>query len=635
MAALPPTCDIPYASSLYEIPFHPSQAFYSSPAHLPIMPKEFHSLIPLDAAKSIVLQHLPAARTTLVPLNQAAGSILAEKIVSTIDVPGFSRASMDGFAVLAEDTLEAREDRPISLRLVGRVAMGRLPEISISSGEAAEVSTGSMIPPGADAVVMIEHSQAMGEKVLVRRPVYASENIQAAGSDISFGETLLYPGTLLQPREIGVLAALGCEKVPVRMLKVGVASTGDELAPPGENLAAGQIYDINTYTIAAAVSDCGARALHYGILPDEKQAMAGALQKMAGECDLILVSGSTSAGAGDMIYRVMEEMGELIFHGVNLKPGKPTIFGLIEGKPCLGLPGYPTSALTVFSCLAAPAIRAALGRRDRGKSAAGRLDGPVRTEGRRQMLAVGLSGDLVYPVDKGSGSITTLAGADGVVDIPAGVEYLEEGTPVSVELFAERETDSETLLVAGENSILLDKLAESRPGCLRLLCAGPIQARIYLEEGVADLACVWGLDRPWQRTEIIWSAEREMGLLFRDREALSHLADRPLVGWQRDSSLKSAFETVLKERSISSPRIVRSAKTHRAVAAAVASGRAEAGYAEKEAADETGLGFEFLARDRITLLARSDRAEDSRIRSLLQALSEKEAGRSPDAAGSS
>ena len=599
------------------------------------MPKEFHSLIHLDEARSIVLQHLPAARAALVPLSRAAGSILAEKIVSNIDVPGFSRASMDGFAVQAGDTLDAREDRPVSLRLAGRVAMGQLPGVEISRGEAAEVSTGSMIPPGADAVVMIEHSQAEGERVLVRRPVYASENIQAAGSDISFGETVLFPGTLLQPREIGVLAALGCQEIPARMLKVGVASTGDELIPPGEILAAGQIYDINTYTIAAAVADCGAQALHYGILPDEKQAMAGALHKMAEECDLILVSGSTSAGAGDMIYRVLEEMGELIFHGVNLKPGKPTIFGLIDGKPCLGLPGYPTSALTVFSCLAAPAIRAALGRGHRGKIAPGRLAGPVRTEGRRQMLAVGLSGDMVYPVDKGSGSITTLAWADGIIDIPAGVEYLEEGTPVSVELFAEKETDSEALLVAGENTILLEKQAESRPGCLKLLNAGPIQARIYLEEGVADLACVWGLDRPWQGTEIIWSAEREMGLLFRKREDISHLADRPLVGWQRDSFYNSAFEAVLQERGIASPRFVRSAKTHRAVAAAVASGRADAGYAEKEAAEEAGLGFELLARERISLLARSESLEDSRIRSLLQALWEEEAGRSPDAAGNS
>ena len=585
------------------------------------MPKEFHSLIHLDEARSIVLQHLPAARAAPVPLSRAAGSILAEKIVSSIDVPGFSRASMDGFAVLSGDTLDAREDRPVSLRLAGRVAMGRLPEVGISRGEAAEVSTGSMIPSGADAVVMIEHSQAAAEKVLVRRPVYASENIQAAGSDISFGETVLFPGALLQPREIGVLAALGCQEIPVRMLKVGVASTGDELIPPGKALTTGQIYDINTYTIAAAVADCGAEPLPYGILPDEKQAMAVALHKMAGECDLILVSGSTSAGAGDMIYKVLEEMGELIFHGVNLKPGKPTIFGLIDGKPCLGLPGYPTSALTVFSCLAAPAIRAALGRGHQGKSAPGRLAGPVRTEGRRQMLAVGLSGDLVYPVDKGSGSITTLAWADGIIDIPAGVEYLEEGTPVSVELFAEGETDSDALLVAGENSILLEKQAESRPGCLRLLNAGPIQARIYLEEGVADLACVWNLDRPWQGAEVVWSGEKEMGLLFRDRSALTHLADRPLAGWQRDSSLKSAFEAVLQERGIAGPRFVRSAKTQRAVAAAVASGRADAGYAEKEAAEEAGLGFEPVGKEKIMLLARSESVEDSRIMSLLRALS--------------
>lgn len=588
------------------------------------MPKEFHSLIPLDEARSIVLQHLPAAGTARVPLSQAAGCILAEKIVSAIDVPGFSRASMDGFAVLAEDTIEAREDRPASLRLAGRVPMGRPPDVSISCGEAAEVSTGSMIPPGADAVVMIEHSQSEGDRVFVRRPVYASENIQAAGSDISFGETVLFSGTFLLPREIGVLAALGCKEVPIRLLKVGVASTGNELTAPGQSLAAGQIYDINTYAIAAAVADCGARAMPYGILPDEKQAMTEALQKMAEECDLILVSGSTSAGAGDMIYRVLEEIGDLIFHGINLKPGKPTIFGMIAGKPCLGLPGYPTSALTVFSCLAAPAIRSALGGRHLGKSAAGRLSGPVRTEGRRQMLAVGLSGDLVYPVDKGSGSITTLAGADGIIDIPAGVEYMERGTAVQVDLFSDKDAQWPGLVLAGENSILLERLAESRPGFLRLLNAGPIQSRIYLEDGVADLACVCGpiQAQAWPGTKEIWSSESEMGLLFRDRAVLSELADRSLVGWQRDSAHNSAFRAVLRERGIANPRFVRSAKTHRAVAAAVASGRADAGYAEREAAEESGLCFELLSRDRITILSRRESREDSRIKSLALALSE-------------
>lgn len=328
-----------------------------------------------------------------------------------------------------------------------------------------------------------------------------------------------------------------------------------------------------------------------------------------------------------MIYLVMEEMGHLIFHGINFKPGKPAIFSLIEGKPCLGLPGYPTSALTVFSCLAAPAIRAALGGSHRGKSAAGRLAGPVRTEGRRQMMAVGLSGELVYPVDKGSGSITTLAGADGTIDIPAGVEYLEEGTEVSVELFAEREADPTTLIVAGENSIILERLAESRPGCLRLLNAGPIQARIYLEEGVADLACVWSLDMPWEGAEVVWSSERMMGLLFRDHSALSHPAGQPLVGWHRDSACNPAFRAVLSQRGIAAPRFVRSAKTHRAVAAAVASGRADAGYADREAAEEAGLGFEPVKEERIMILARSRSRDDPRIISLLRSLSERlEAG---------
>jgi len=197
------------------------------------MPKEFRSLISLEEALSAVFDHLPSASTRSVPLLEASGCILAERIVSTTDVPGFSRAAMDGFAVVAGDTLEAREDRPVRLRLAGRVPMGVQAEVKLSSGEAAEVSTGSMMPGGADGVVMIEYSEAEGESVLVRRPVYAGENVQAAGSDISFGEAVLFPGAVLSARELGVLAALGRTEAPVRLLRVAVASTGDELAAPG------------------------------------------------------------------------------------------------------------------------------------------------------------------------------------------------------------------------------------------------------------------------------------------------------------------------------------------------------------------------------------------------------------------
>jgi putative molybdopterin biosynthesis protein len=583
------------------------------------MRKEFRSLISLEEALSSVQSHPPSVAVESVPLPEARGRILAEKVVSTLDVPGFSRASMDGFALRAEDTLAAREDRPVCLRLAGSVPMGVLARLQVARSEAAEVSTGSMMPQGANAVVMIEYSQAEGDRVLIRRPVYAGENVQAAGSDISFGEAVLFPGGRLAAREIGVLAALGCTHAKVRSLKVGVASTGNELVQPGQALAAGQIYDINTYTIAAAVADCGASAVPCGILPDEKEAMARALQNMAEECDMIIVSGSTSAGAGDMIFQVLEEVGDLIFHGVNLKPGKPTIFGTIEGKPCLGLPGYPTSALTVFSCLAAPVIRAALGQKNLGKRAAGRLAGPLRLEGRRQMLAVGLSGQSVYPVDKGSGSITTLAGADGIIDIQAGVEYLEKGREVDVELFGE--VDAADLVVAGENCMLLEQLAEKVPWNLRLLNTGFVQARLYLEDGVADLACVSGPEATAEGLAQIWSFKRELGLVFRDARALSDLAGLAIVGWHRDSAMHSEFERQLLALGLTHPRYVRVARTHSAVAAAVASGRADAGFAEKQAAIDAGLGFEPLWHDEMKLLSRQKNVGDARIKSLVSALS--------------
>jgi len=583
------------------------------------MRKEFRSLISLEEAQSIVQSRLPLTEVVAVPLPEARGRILAEKVVSSLDVPGFARASMDGFAVLAEDTLAAREDRPVSLRLAGSVPMGTLPRLRVAQDEAAEVSTGSMMPPGGDAVVMIEYSQAEGDRVLIRRPVFSSENVQASGSDISFGEAVLFPGTKLAAREMGVLAALGRTEVPVRCLKVGVASTGNELVPPGGALAAGQIFDINTYTIAAAVVDCGALAVPYGILPDKKESMAMMLQKMAEECDMILVSGSTSAGVGDMIFQVIDEIGELIFHGVNLKPGKPTIFGSINDKPCLGLPGYPTSALTVFSCLAAPAIRAALGQKHHRKRLTGRLSGPLRFDGRRQMLAVGLSGERVYPVDKGSGSITTLAGADGIIDIPVGVEYLEKGEMVEVELFGD--TDPADLVVAGENTLLLEQFAERVPWRIQLLNSGSLRARLYLEDGVADLACVSGPQVPADGMAVIGIIKRDLGLVFRDAGALSNLAGQRIVGWNRDFAMHGTFERHLLALGLPHPRYMRVARTHSAVAAAVASGRADVGFVESQAAKQADLGFQPLGQDEISLLARAENADDDRIKSLVFALS--------------
>jgi putative molybdopterin biosynthesis protein len=582
------------------------------------MRKEFRSLISLEDARSTLFSHQPVPGEEIVPLGSAQGRILAKKVVSRIDVPGFDRASMDGYAVRAEDTLSAREDLPIRLRLIGAIPMGVLAEIPVGTGEAVEVSTGSMMPLGANAVVMVENATVEGEGILIRRTVHSGENTQAAGSDISLGEAVLFPGIRLTPREVGVLAAVGCKDVLVRRLKVGVASTGNELVPPGEPLGLGQIYDINSYTVAAAVVECGATPVRYGILPDERDAMAEALKKMAEECNMILVSGSTSAGAGDMVYQVVDEIGEMVFHGVNLKPGKPTLFGIVEDKPCLGLPGYPTSALTVFAELAAPAIRRALGLKSQGQRAKGRLARAVRSEGRHQMLAVGLSGDIVYPVDKGSGSITTLARADGVIEIPADVEYIEPGEIVEIRTFIEPSYPD--LVVAGENSLLLEQLAEDLPFEIRILNTGSLRGMIAIEDGIADMACVSGSQKPSYDMVLVDGYRRDLGVISREEVDLKNLGKERIVGWHRDSEMRRLFESMLNEAGILGPKYVRIARTHSSVAAAIAKGLADLGFGEKAAAEQDGLCFMPLVEDEVHFLIRPSKLDHPAVKSFLSSV---------------
>jgi len=574
------------------------------------MRKEFRNLISLEEARSRVLEMLPAAEEVQVSLRAASGMVLAEKVVAGIDVPGFSRASMDGYAVRAEDTLGARDDRPKVLDLAGTVPMGALAELQVCSNQAVEVSTGSMMPEGSDAVVMVEYCDQKDHSVWVRRPVHRGENVQSAGSDISFGETVLFPGTILTSRELGVLAALGRERVRVRRLKVGIASTGNELVPPGRPLEPGQIYDINTYSISSAVQECGGEPAAYGILPDRREAMAEVLQTMARECSLLLVSGSTSAGAGDMIYQVLDDIGTTFFHGINLKPGKPTIFASIGGKPCLGLPGYPTSALTVFRLLAAPVIGRALGRRYRGHLANGRLARPVRSESRRQMLAVGMAGKMVYPMDRGSGSITTLAQADGVVEIPAEVEYLDRGEQLSVQLFSEEPFD---LTVVGESCPVLETILEDVPFQVRYLIHGGQRGLAALEDGAADLACV-SLQKD-QKLDLspgcvsISGYNRNLGLMAKDPKLLC-LQDGSavqLLGWARDSAMNEALGAALKELGLAADdvRLQGQVKSHSAVAQSVAFGRALLGFGAEASAREAGLFFRGLIQDRVEFVCRS------------------------------
>lgn len=589
------------------------------------MQKEFHTLIPLDDARSAVLASAPRARQKIVPLERAFGRVLNERVVSPIDVPGFDRAAMDGYALRSADTLEAREDRPVAFDLVGVVPMGKRAELAVGEGQAAEVSTGSMMPEGADAVAMVEHAEVEGRSLLIRRAVHVGENTHRAGVDVAFGETVLLPGRKLTAREIGLLAAVGRKEVRVRSLKVAVASSGNELVSPGSELSPGQIYDINSYSIAAAVEECGGTPIVFGILPDDHDSMAEGLKAMAKEGDLLLVSGSTSAGIGDMVYKVVEELGSISFHGINFKPGKPTLFGTVFGKPLIGLPGYPTSALTVFGQLAAPAIRKAVGTEHLAPKARGRLAKPVRSEGRRQMLTVAVVGGWVRPVDKGSGSITTLAMADGVVDIPDRVERLDQGDEVEVQLFGA--LPEPALLLEGEDCPRLEALAEALPFGIRVVSTGSRRGAISAMEGVADLAVVSrseGSDPSWSETglEPVGGYRRDLVIMAKNPEHLDleGIEDRKVLGWTRDSEMSRIFRRVLEVSGHPSVGFVGLARSHASVAAQVSAGRADLGFGLLEAAEVAGLSTRKVAEDEILFLVRPDKIDRDSVRAFLESL---------------
>ncbi len=586
------------------------------------MYKEFRSLISISRAQSIVLEWLPIIDKEKVCLDNASRRILAEKVVSEIDVPNFNRASMDGYAVRSQDTLEAREDRPICLMLAGSVPVGAMSEVEVEPGESIEVSTGSMMPNNSDSVIMTEYCEASEASILVRRPVHIGENVQELGSDIMIGEAVLFPGAIITAREIGVLAAIGLKEVVVKRLSVGLASTGNELVLQGNPLKPGQIYDINSHSIASAIEACGGTPVKYGILHDKREAMIDALLKMSHECSMVLLSGSTSAGKSDMVYKILDEIGETIFHGINLKPGKPTIFGIIEGKPILGLPGYPTSALTVFNLLVAPSIRKALGLKPRKDVIHGKITRSVRSEGRHQMLSVGFIRGLVYPVDKGSGSITTLSQADGVIEIPPDVEYLESGEEVEVQLFEDLyEPD---LIFAGENSPVLEMMAEALPYQIKFIPNGA-KGITFLKEGLADLACASSREAAepdiYQEFLLLGSYVQELGLMSIDDKLLQpkNMTNRCIQGWSRDSDMSKILLNSLRDIGVDPKalKFIGQARTHSAVAASVASGKTDIGFGERSASEPNRLAFRRLAWNRMELIVARSSLEKEAMKAFI------------------
>ena len=408
----------------------------------------FRKLLSLDEAKNVLQRHLKPKPLGVeeIPLLEAHNRVLAEDVTATFDVPPFNRSTVDGYAVKAEDTFGAEENKPISLKICGTVNVGEQSKIRVTQGAAAEIATGAPIPRGADAVVMVEHTVRKGAEVHVFNAVANDENVMKAGADIRKGEAVLEAGQSLGSREIGVLAALGIAKAKVYTIpRVAVLSTGAEIVEPSVKLPYGKIYDINAYTLSAAVLESGGKPIYLGVFPDEMAELQKVLKSALASADMVITSGGVSVGPKDVTPQTLNSIGKpgVIVCGIAVKPGKPTTIALINGKAVFSLPGNPTSSLLAFQLLARPVISFMAGRKAEKETivkavATTRM---FSARGRRTFVTVKLErGEsdrlIAEPVPTGlSGAITTLARAEGFIEVPENQQFVDAGEEVTVHLF--------------------------------------------------------------------------------------------------------------------------------------------------------------------------------------------------------
>ncbi|HUG93514.1 MAG TPA: molybdopterin biosynthesis protein [Planctomycetaceae bacterium] len=585
--------------------------------------QQFLDVITRDEATARFRRHLTLAPlgAESVPLAAALGRVQAANVAAGVDVSGFDRSNVDGFAMRAADTFGAMDESPRRVRLNAEVlSPGASPRHAVEPGTASMIATGAMLPRGADAVVMVEHTEVVqdGQTTFleITRAAAPGENITFAGTDIARGETVLRAGQRVTSREIGVLAAIGRAEVGVfRRPRVAVLSTGNEIVPPGGPRPPGFVYDSNLAILSAAVSELGGEPVPLGVVGDDEAELARALQA-ALEHDVVILSGGTSKGAGDLSYRVLAgrlQPPGIVAHGVALKPGKPICLAVSAGKPVVILPGFPTSAIFTFHEFVAPVIRAFAGLPAESRETV-RATLPLRINsdrGRTEYLLVGLVQGAAYPMGKGSGSVTAFSQADGFITIDQHTEQLEAGSTVDVTLLS-RSLVPADLVVIGSHCVGLDLLLgemHRRGFSTRSMSVGSTGGLAAARRGECDLAGIHLLDpvsgeynRPFltPELELVRGYRRMQSLVFRRgdprfagrslEEALAAaLADSEclMVNRNAGSGTRILIDGLLGGRR--PPGYAVQPKSHNAVAAAVEQGRADWGVAIDTVARQYGL----------------------------------------------
>lgn len=622
--------------------------------------EQFLDVMERDEAEARFRRHLDLAPLgeERVALGEALGRMLARDVVAEIDVPGFDRSSVDGFALIAADTAGASEEAPRILSLNAEILTpGIEPRIAVRPGSASVIATGGMLPRGADAVLMVEHSDVVeredGVAVEIRRAAAPGQFIQPAGFDIARGETVLREGQILTSREIGALAAIGLAAVAVwRRPKVAVFSTGDELVAPGGRMRPGGVYDSNLAILAAAIAEEGGIAVPLGIARDEEGAIAALLEK-ALDCDVVLLSGGTSKGAGDLAYRVVGRLEDpgIVVHGAALKPGKPICLAVTRGKPVVILPGFPTSAIFTFHEFVAPVVRAFAGRPpERRATVSARLPMRIGSErGRTEYVLVSLveagSGGLAaYPTAKGSGAVTAFGAADGFFSVPPQTETIAADTPVAVTLIGAGHKLAE-LVVIGSHCVGLDMLV----GLLvhegiaaKTLAVGSMGGLAAARRGECDIAPIHLMDpqtgeynQPFlvPGLDLVPGYGRLQGIVFRagderfagrnaEAAAAAALAGEGLLMINRNPG---SGTRILIDRLLAGARpagYAHQARSHNAVAVAVAQGRADWGVAIETVARQYGLCFIPLQPERYDFVVPRARRERAPVRRFLELLAD-------------
>jgi putative molybdopterin biosynthesis protein len=601
------------------------------------------------------LSPLPAEPVTLAA---ALGRVLAHDVVAPVDAPPFDRSNVDGFALRAADTVGASDGTPRRLRLNAEViACGHMPAIEIGKGSATTIATGGVLPRAADAVVMIEQTEliddATAPAIEIRRAVSPGQFISYAGSDIARGEILLRRGTRIGSREIGMLAACGLAGVEVvRRPKVAVLSTGDELVALGQELRPAGVYDSNGAILTAAIGEAGGEPVAFGSFPDNEAALDDALRRALAGCDMVVVSGGTSKGAGDLSHRVVSRLGApgILVHGVALKPGKPLCLAVVEGKPIAVLPGFPTSAIFTFHAFVAPVIRARAGLApETAETVDAQLPVRVTSElGRKEFvlvaLAAGKDGLVALPTAKGSGAVTAFSQADGFIEVDALATALDPGTHARVTLIGGK-TQLPDLVLMGSHCIGLDvvlgRLAEQGIKS-RVIAVGSLGGLAAAGRGECDLAPVHLIDPETgiynehligEGLSLIRGWQRMQGVLYRpgDRRFAGRSAEQAIGTARADPAClmvnrnAGAGTRILIDRLLAGarpPGYANQPKSHNAVAAAIAQGRADWGIAIEPVARLYGLDFLPLAPESYDFLVSESRRDQPAVRAFMAALRE-------------